>query len=194
MLDRSTPNLFQPDPSSSDAPTAVIRQGRARKARPATGIKSQKSRAGLSSSRLLSHTSEALRRVASRLRGVARYLPLTIALVVVLSHALAGGGRPTAPATTPTIAPRPRITEVQRKAPLRTYHTTSRPRVNSRPKRAHRRSSVRPHRRTATAATRSVAPVSRPVQPSVTPPPAPVPSTAVARPPSKRGAEFGFEN
>jgi hypothetical protein len=211
MLDRSTPNLFHTDPSAAEAPTAVIPKQRTRPTRPARGVRSPKSLAGLTSPRLSSVTGEGLRGAASRLLGAKRYLPLSIALVVVLSHDLAGGGRPTAPArpmiaaaptVKPTVIPRPPHARARRHASLLAHPATGRPRLTSRPAQVHARHRVIYPRRIGIVPARSAAPAAQPapttVTPNVTPPPPPasvpaVASKATARSPSEHSAEFGFE-
>jgi hypothetical protein len=209
MLDRSTPNLFHTDPSGADAPTAVIDKERTRPARPAPGIRSPKSLAGLNSPRLSSVTGGALRGAASRLRGARRYLPLSIGLSVVLLHDLGGGGRPAAPArpmiaAAPTVkptvipVPQPQIARARRHASLLARPATSRPGVMSRPAQVHVRHRVSDPRRIVIVPARRVAPVAAPaptpVTPAVTRSTVPAASTATARAPSEHGAEFGFEN
>ena len=209
MLDRSTPNLFHTNPSGADAPTAVIHKQSTRPARPAAGIRSPKSLAGLTPPRLSSGTGEALRGAASRLRGAKRYLPLSIGLVVVLLHDLGGGGRPAAPArpmiaAAPTVKPtvipqpQPQIARARRHASLLARPATSRPRVRSRRAQVHPRRRVIYPRRVVIAPARpapaAAQPTPTPVTPNVTPAPAPaVASKATARSPSEHGAEFSFE-
>ena len=209
MLDRSTPNLFHTNPSGADAPTAVIHKQSTRPARPAAGIRSPKSLAGLTPPRLSSGTGEALRGAASRLRGAKRYLPLSIGLVVVLLHDLGGGGRPAAPArpmiaAAPTVKPtvipqpQPQIARARRHASLLARPATNRPRVMSRRAQVHPRRRVIYPRRVVIAPARTAPPASTParstVTPAVTRSTAPAASTATARAPSEHGAEFGFEN
>jgi len=209
MLDRSTPNLFHTDPSGPDDPTAVIHKQRTRPARPAAGIRSPKSLTGLTSPRLAFATGEGLRGAASRLRGARRYLPLSIVLTVVLFHDLAGGGHPTAPARStiaaaptvkPTVIPPPQVTPARRHAALPAPPAASRPRVTSRPAQVHARHPIYPRRiviAPARPAPAAAKPAPTTVTPNVTPPPEPAPavaSTAAARSPGERRAEFGFEN
>ncbi len=207
MLDRSTPNLFHTDPSGRDDPTAVIHKQRTRPVRPAAGIRSPKSLAGLTSPGLALATGEGLRGAASRLRGSRRYLPLSIVLSIVLFHDLAGGGHLAAPARStiaaaptvkPTVIPSPQVAPARRHAALPTHPPASRPRVPSRPAQVHARHLVYPRRIVIVPARSTpVAAIPAPttVTPNVTPPPAlAVASTAAARSPSERRAEFGFEN
>ena len=205
MLDRSTPNLFHTNPPAAETPTTVIHDKRPRVARPAPGARGHKSPAGLSAPRLSIGT-QALRSAASRLSGFRRYLPLSIALSVVLFHDLAGGGHPTAPARStiaaatvkPTVIPPPRVAPARRHAALPARPAASRPRVTSRPAQVHAAHRVYPQRvvivpaRPAPAAAK---PAPTAATPNATPSPAPaVASTAAASSPSEHGAEFGFEN
>jgi hypothetical protein len=205
MLDRSTPNLFHTNPSAAEAPTAVIHDKRPRVARPAPGARGHKSPAGLSAPRLSIGT-QALRGAASRLSGFRRYLPLSIALSVVLFHDLGGAGRravpvssalASAPTVKPTVIPRQRIVAARRHTALPVHPSARRPRSISRPARARAAHRVSYTRRVLSAPTRFAAPASPPAQSQVTPTvarqPAPAAATATARAPSEHGAEFGFE-
>jgi hypothetical protein len=90
MLDRSTPNLFdlQPPPEreESDSPTVELEPDRGARAAPSRSRRPRCRRPEFSRA-----TGGRSRRVPLRLSHAARYLPVTVALLLLLSHVFSGG-------------------------------------------------------------------------------------------------------
>jgi hypothetical protein len=206
MLDRSTPNLFdlQPPPEreESDSPTVELEPDRGARAAPSRSRRPRRRRPEFSRA-----TGGRSRRVPLRLSQAARYLPVTVALLLLLSHVFSGGHTRAAAAAAPARASAAPVRSASR---LR-VHTRRAVRVAvavapAPGKVTHRRgqaprrhmsvaASVRGSPQPGPSAGVSVIPAPAPVTPApprvtASPPPAPTPPAGYQ---SGDSSEFGFE-
>jgi hypothetical protein len=113
MLDRSASNLFQPASDGGEPSATVVAEGRTRPLRAARGAPLRRPYVSRRSPRASAGVGETLRGAASRVRGVSRYLPLVIAVLLFVYHALAGGGRPAVRVAGGVTTATPRVTRTE---------------------------------------------------------------------------------
>lgn len=223
MLDRSTPNLFDPElpleHAAGDSATVELEEAGEpdRGARPAPSRAPRPRRSRPAFSQMTGRSS---RRLPSRLARAGRYLPVTIALLLLASHVFSGGHAKGAPAAAPATTadatnadpvvpavtalaapPAPvrtavRSVHVRRRRTVRVHVAVAPPvhRVTRRRPVPWSQESVSASPAPGSTARVSTTPMPPPTPvPSAAPSPAPAPTPPAGHPSGEHAPEFGFE-